>query len=97
MVINEREINSIVGLDAFTDKGFYCGKVSDVELDLSKFRIRTIVIDAAKDSYLANVVGNKKGVKVPFQMVHAVNDIVIIKHIKHSVPDEMPDEEDESS
>ncbi|MCK5593991.1 MAG: PRC-barrel domain-containing protein [Candidatus Aenigmarchaeota archaeon] len=95
MVVNEKEINTIVGLDAFTDKGFYCGKVSDVELDLSKFRVRTIVIDAAKGSYLASVVGSKKGVKVPFQMVHAVNDIVIIKHIKHSVPDDMPEDDEE--
>ncbi len=88
MVINEREINSIVGLDAFTDKGSYCGKVSDVELDLAKFRLRTIVIDAAKDSYLSSVVGDKRGVKVPFPMVNAIDDIVIIRHIKHSVPDE---------
>ncbi len=94
MVVNEREINSIVGLDAFTDKGFFCGKVSDVELDLSKFRLRTVIIDAAKGSYLANVVGDKKGVKVPFPMVQAVNDILIIKHIKHSVPDDIPDDEE---
>ncbi len=95
MVVNEKEINSIVGLDAFTDKGFYCGKVSDVELDLSKFRLRTIIIDAARDSYLASVVGDKKGVKVPFPMVHAVNDIVIIKHIKHSMPEDIPEDDDD--
>ncbi len=95
MVVNEREINSIVGLDAFTDKGSYCGKISDVELDLSKFRLRTIIIDAAKDSYLASVVGSKKGVKVPFPMVQAIGDIVLIKHIRHSVPEDIGDDEEE--
>ncbi|MCK5234197.1 MAG: PRC-barrel domain-containing protein, partial [Candidatus Aenigmarchaeota archaeon] len=37
MVVNERTISEVIGRDIFTDKGLYCGKVSDVELDLSRF------------------------------------------------------------
>lgn len=88
MVVNEREISSIVGKDTFTDRGSYCGKVSDVEIDLEKFRIKTIIIDAAKGSYLGTIVGGKKGVKVPYPMIQAVDDIIIIKHIKAPSEDE---------
>lgn len=95
MVVNEVEINTVVGRDAFTDKGAFCGTVSDVELDLERFRIRTIVIDAAKGSYLAGIVGGKKGVKVPYPMVKAINDIVIIKHIRATVEEPEPEEPSE--
>lgn len=91
MVINEIEVNKIISKDVFTDKGAYCGKITDVELDLSKFRIRTIIVDAAKGSYLATIVGGKRGVKVPYQMVHSVGDIVIVKHIKPQAEDEEPE------
>ena len=81
MVINEREMTDMVGKDIFTDKGAYFGKISDVEVDLTKFRVRAIVVDAAKGSYLAGIVGGRRGVIVPYPMVKAVNDIVLIKHI----------------
>lgn len=81
MVVNEREMTDMVGKDIFTDKGAYCGKISDVEVDLTKFRVRAIVVDAAKGSYLAGIVGGRRGVIVPYPMVKAVNDIVLIKHI----------------
>ena len=46
-----------------------------------KFRVRAVVVDAAKGSYLAGIVGGRRGVIVPYPMVKAVNDIVLIKHI----------------
>lgn len=88
MVVNEREMADMVGKDIFTDKGAYCGKVSDVEVDLTKFRVRAVVVDAAKGSYLAGVVGGRRGVIVPYGMVKAVNDVVLIRHISAPVMDE---------
>ena len=67
--------------DVFTDRGYYCGKVSDLELDLSRFKIRSVVIETAKGTFLGNMVGGKKGIIVPYAMVNAIGDIVIIKHI----------------
>ncbi len=87
MVVNEQEMSEVVGKDIFTDKGSYCGKIADVEFDLSKFRLRAIVVDAAKGSYLAGVVGGKRGVIIPYQMIRAIDDIAIIKHI--SAPEAM--------
>lgn len=81
MGMNDKTMTELQGRDIFTDKGAYCGKVADVEFDLSKFRLRAIVVDAAKGSFLANVVGGKRGVIVPYSMVKAIGDIVLIKHI----------------
>ena len=81
MVVNERELADVIGKDIFTEKGSYCGKVADVEFDLGKFRIRAIVVDAAKGSFLASMVGGKKGVIVPYPMIKSVDDIIIIKNI----------------
>jgi len=88
MVVNERVVSDIRGKDIFTDKGLYCGKTEDVILDLQKFRVHAIVVNAAKGSYLAGVVGGKRGVIVPFQMIKAINDVVIIKHISAPVTEE---------
>ena len=88
MVVNEREMSDVIDKDTFTDRGSFCGKVSDIEVDLEKFRVKTIVVDAAKGSYLAGIVGAKKGVKVPYPMIQAVDDIVIIRHIKAPMEEE---------
>ena len=78
--------------DVFTDKGIYCGKVEDVECDLKRFKIRSLVVRAIKGSYMSEMLGSKKGLIIPFPMVEAVGDIIIIKHI--SVP--RTDEETEA-
>lgn len=88
MPITVKEVSEMVGRDVFTDKGFYCGKISDVEFDLSRYKVRSLVIVAAKGTFLGNMVGTKKGVIVPYPMVHSVGDVVIIKHITTPLPDE---------
>jgi len=55
--------------------------VEDIECDLKRFKVRSLVIRALKGSYLSKMLGDKKGVVIPFPMVHAVGDIIIIKHI----------------
>ena len=77
--------------DVFTNKGSYCGKVVDVGIDLEKFRVKSIVIDAVRGSFFASMVGDKKGVIVPFTMVQSVGDIVLIKHVTPSTIEEEKD------
>ncbi len=81
MAIQVSSISDTYAKDVFTDKGFFCGKVEDVECDLKRFKIRSIVIRAIKGSYLSRMLNDKKGVVIPFPMVHAVGDVIIIKHI----------------
>ncbi|MBL7160677.1 MAG: PRC-barrel domain-containing protein [Candidatus Aenigmarchaeota archaeon] len=66
--------------DVFTDRGLYCGKVEDVECDLKRFRMRSLVVKAVKGSYLSEMLGRKKGIIIPYPMVRAIGDIVLIKH-----------------
>jgi sporulation protein YlmC with PRC-barrel domain len=67
--------------DVFTDKGLYCGKVEDVECDLKRFKLRSLVIRSQKGSYMSSMLGSKRGLIIPFPMVQAIGDIIIIKHI----------------
>jgi len=67
--------------DVFTNTGYYCGKVEDVECDLRRYKLRALVIKAVRGSYMTDVLGAKKGMIVPFSMVEAIGDIIIIKHV----------------
>ncbi|MDY6770613.1 MAG: PRC-barrel domain-containing protein [Candidatus Nanohaloarchaea archaeon] len=82
---NVLDMNDMVGKDVFTSKGAYCGKARDIEINLPKFKVRAVIVDAAKGSYLAQKVGGKKGVIVPYSMVNAVSDVIIIKHFSGEV------------
>jgi sporulation protein YlmC with PRC-barrel domain len=87
MSVNVKSFSDVTRKDVFTHKGSYCGKIVDIGLDLEKFRVKSIVVDAVRGSHLASIVGDKKGVIVPFTMVQSVGDIVIIKHIQSSAMD----------
>jgi len=75
--------------DVFTDRGQYCGKVEDVECDLNRFKVRSLVVKAIKGSYLSKMLGSKKGLIIPFTMVEAIGDIIIVKHISMPVGEDM--------
>ena len=91
-MVDVRSFSDMTKKDVFTDKGIYCGRVTDMDLDLEKFRVKAIIIDAVKGSFFASLVGDKKGVIVPFSMVQSIGDVVIIKHI---MPVTEPDVEEE--
>lgn len=93
MAVTVKELSEMFNKDVFTNKGAYCGKVIDLDINLAKFRVRSLVIEAAKGSFLANMVGGKKGVVVPYQYVDSVGDVVIVKHF--STPN-MPEESAEA-
>lgn len=86
MPITVKDISEMFGKDVFTDRGYYCGRVSDVEFDMSRFKIRAIVIGAAKGTFLGKMVSGKKGIIVPYPMVQSIGDVVIIKHITTPLP-----------
>ena len=90
MAITVKNISDLNGRDVFTTKGVYAGKVADVEINLAKFRLKSLVIEAAKGSFLSALVGGKKGVIIPYQLVENVGDVVLIKHI--TTPN-LPEEE----
>jgi sporulation protein YlmC with PRC-barrel domain len=89
MAVTVKNVNDMFGKDVFTSKGYYAGKVKDLEFDLSRFKIRALIIEASKDSILASMIGGKRGIIVPYPLVLAVGDIVIIKHV---IPSGTPSE-----
>lgn len=91
MAINVRSFSDMTKKEVFTNRGSYCGKVTDIGMDLEKFRVKSLVVDAVKGSFLASLVGDKKGVVVPYAMVQSVGDIVIIKHITPTAVEEEPE------
>ena len=103
MAIQVSSVSDTYAKDVFTDKGFFCGKVEDIECDLKRFKVRSLVIRAIKGSYLGKMLGDKKGVVIPFPMVHAIGDVIIIKHIippsveEEAMPAAMPAAAEEAS
>ncbi len=95
MAIKIASVSETWDKDVFTNKGLYCGKVKDVECDLKRFKIRSLVVEAVRGSYVSSMLGNKKGIIIPFPMVEAIGDIVIIKHITPTTTEtpEMPPEQ----
>lgn len=87
-MVTVKNIAEMFDKDVFTNKGYYLGRVRDLEFDLSRFKIRAIVVETSKDSELARLIGGKKGVIVPYPVVQAVGDVVIIKHIVSASPQE---------
>jgi len=79
--MNMKSLSELLKKDVFTDKGLYCGRVTDVGLDLEKFRVKSIIVNAERGSFISSIVGNKKGIVVPYPIVQSVGDIVIIKHV----------------
>lgn len=93
MAVTVKDLSEMFGKDVFTNRGAYCGKVIDMDINLAKFRVRSLVVEAAKGSFLANMVGGKKGVVVPYQYVDNIGDVVIIKHFTTPT---MPEEQAEA-
>lgn len=88
MAISVKNMSEVFGKDVFTNKGVFCGRVSDLDVNLSKFRINSLVIETGRGSFLSDMIGGKKGVIIPYTLVVNIGDVVIIKHISPTIPTE---------
>jgi sporulation protein YlmC with PRC-barrel domain len=65
----------------------------DLDLDLERYKIKSVTIETVAGSLLAKMIGGKKkGIIIPFAMVQAVGDVVIIKHITTFPTEEVEEE-----
>jgi sporulation protein YlmC with PRC-barrel domain len=87
MPVTVKNISEVFGKDVFTNRGAFCGKVEDIDIILSKFRVSSIRVETARGSFLGEVLGGKKGVIVPYQLVESIGDVVIIKHVVPTMPE----------
>jgi len=88
-----KKISETFDMKVFTDTGEYFGDVEESILTQNKvtgWRIR-----ASRNSFLAKVLGNAKGVIVPHQLVKSIGDVIIIS--KSAVPSYGGEEDTEES
>ncbi len=88
-MLKMKKISETYNMKVFTDGGDYFGDVEESIVTSNKvfgWRVR-----ATKNSFLANVLGNAKGVIVPHQLVKAMGDVMIIS--KSAVPSYSGDDE----
>ncbi|HOT07506.1 MAG: PRC-barrel domain protein [Methanosaeta sp. PtaB.Bin039] len=73
------EITSLMGLEVYTEKGVYVGRVEDALLDPEKKSVSGLALVKVNREFFD---GRGRGIIIPFRWVLAVGDIVLMKHLK---------------
>jgi sporulation protein YlmC with PRC-barrel domain len=75
----EAHITELFGLQIYTDKGMFVGEVEDVVIDVDAKKIEAVVVGKVNDQLFE--LKNFKGLKIPYRIISAIDDIVIIRHL----------------
>jgi sporulation protein YlmC with PRC-barrel domain len=75
----EDMITEMFGLQIYTDKGMFIGEVEDVVIDVDGKKIEAIVVGKVNDQLFE--LKNFKGLKIPYRIISAIDDIVLIRHL----------------
>ena len=72
------EISTLFGLKVYTDEGRYVGVVEDVIIDVERRQIQSLALS----EYNKFLIDSKApGILIPYRLVKAVGDIIIIKDV----------------
>lgn len=75
-------VSELCGKRVFTNKGVYYGETEDIVLSPSEYKISGLKIIATPKSLLAKTLGGtKRGVIIPYSLVQAIEDVVIVEHV----------------
>lgn len=77
-MLQMKKISEMYGMKAFTESGDFFGTIEEVIITNSCIHSWRII--SVKNSLLARLLGNSKGVIVPHNLIKAVGDIVIINN-----------------
>jgi sporulation protein YlmC with PRC-barrel domain len=93
------EISTLFGLNVYTEKGIYVGKVNDVVIEVNDRKATGLAITKL-NPHLFDV--SSKGVIIPYRWVTAVGDIILMRQVadQFKKPEEigeysLPEEEEE--
>ncbi|MFY9981181.1 MAG: PRC-barrel domain-containing protein [Methanoregula sp.] len=75
----ETQITDLFGLSIYTDKGMYIGEVEDVVIDVDSKKIESLVVGKVNDQLFE--LKNYKGLKIPYRIISAIDDVVLIRHL----------------
>ena len=73
------QITELFGLQIYTDKGMFVGEVDDVIIDVDGKKIEAVVAGKVNDQLFE--LKNYKGLKIPYRIISAIDDIVLIRHL----------------
>jgi sporulation protein YlmC with PRC-barrel domain len=72
------EISTLLGLKVYTDEGRYVGVIKDLVLDIERRQIKSLAIS---DFNRTLIDSKARGILLPYRLVKAVGDIVIVKDV----------------
>lgn len=75
----QAEVSTLFGLNIYTEKGIYIGKVNDVVLEVNNKKATGLAATKLNPNMFDS---GSKGVVVPFRWVTAVGDVILIRHVK---------------
>ena len=75
----ESQITDLFGLQIYTDKGMFVGEVEDVVIDVDSKKMEGLVVGKVNDQLFE--LKNYKGLKIPYRIISAIDDIVLIRHL----------------
>ncbi len=92
----QAEVSTLFGLNVYTNKGVYIGKVNDVMLEVNDRKVAGLAVGRLNPDVFDTSSG--RGVVIPYRWVTAVADVVLIRHVKDQFkkPGEVPEEYDMS-
>ena len=89
----QAEISTLFGLNVYTDRGIYIGKVNDVVLEVNERKVSGLAVTRLNPDMFDE---SRPGAVVPYRWVTAVGDVVLIRHVKDQFkkPEEIPEDYD---
>jgi len=75
----QTQITELFGLLIYTEKGMFVGEVEDVIIDVDNKKIDAVVVGKVNDQLVD--LKNFKGLKIPYRIISAIDDIVLIRHL----------------
>ncbi|HJJ32726.1 MAG TPA: PRC-barrel domain-containing protein [Methanocorpusculum sp.] len=73
------QISALFGMEVYSDKAVYLGRVEDVVLDVANKKISGLALTNVNPEAID--LKNYSGVVIPYRIVKEVKDIVIVRHI----------------
>jgi sporulation protein YlmC with PRC-barrel domain len=82
------EITSLLGLEVYTQKGVFVGRVDDIVLNPEQGAVSGLALgDVNRDLFDQK----SKGIIIPYRWVTAIGDIVIMRHLTRNAKAERKD------
>lgn len=79
MITMKSAITELFGMKVYTENAVYVGDVDDVIINVDTKKMESLALGNVNREVLE--LTNFKGVKIPYRIIRAVGDIVIIRHL----------------